>query len=166
MCFVWISEQPAIISLYSMDYLVFIIERERVYCAVRTEALCIVRLIFLRIVCGFVLWQMAGTILKMRSFCRFLRSCVSKRYCDVICASWCINETILNIKWSKKSMPSNWVTNQVTNFMQQSPSLEVSQEIPRIFRNLKVHYRIHKSPPPLYVLSQSNRIHASPSHFC
>jgi DNA-directed RNA polymerase subunit RPC12/RpoP len=36
MCFVWISEQTAIISLYSINWLVFIAETECVYCAVRT----------------------------------------------------------------------------------------------------------------------------------
>ena len=34
MCFVWIWEQTAIISLYSIDWLVFITETECVYCAV------------------------------------------------------------------------------------------------------------------------------------
>ena len=38
MCFVWISEQTAIISLYNINWLVFITETESVYCAVRTEA--------------------------------------------------------------------------------------------------------------------------------
>jgi hypothetical protein len=37
MCFVWISEQTAIISLYSVNWLVFVTETECVYCAVRTE---------------------------------------------------------------------------------------------------------------------------------
>ena len=36
MCFVWISEQTAIISLYSIHWLVFITETECVYCAVRS----------------------------------------------------------------------------------------------------------------------------------
>ena len=36
MCFVWIWEQTAIISLYSTNWLVFVIETECVYCAVRT----------------------------------------------------------------------------------------------------------------------------------
>ena len=35
MCFVWIWEQTAIISLYSINWLVFITETECVYCAVR-----------------------------------------------------------------------------------------------------------------------------------
>jgi hypothetical protein len=39
MCFVWIWEQTAIISLYSIDCLVFITEKECVYCAVRTKVL-------------------------------------------------------------------------------------------------------------------------------
>jgi hypothetical protein len=36
MCFVWIWEQRAIISLYSINWLVFITETECVYCAVRS----------------------------------------------------------------------------------------------------------------------------------
>ena len=36
MCFVWIWEQTAIISLYSINLSVFITEAECVYCAVRT----------------------------------------------------------------------------------------------------------------------------------
>ena len=39
MCFVWIWEQTAIISLYSTDWLVFITETQCVYCAVRTGSL-------------------------------------------------------------------------------------------------------------------------------
>jgi hypothetical protein len=37
MCFVWISEQTAIISLYNINWLVCITETVCVYCAVRTE---------------------------------------------------------------------------------------------------------------------------------
>jgi hypothetical protein len=41
MCFVWISEPTAIISLYSINWLVFITESGCVYCAVRTGYLYI-----------------------------------------------------------------------------------------------------------------------------
>jgi len=41
-CFVWIWEQTAIISLYSINWLVCITETECVYCAVRTGSLYII----------------------------------------------------------------------------------------------------------------------------
>ena len=53
--------------------------------------------------------------------------------------------------------------------MVQSPSSEanwfaVSQEITRISRNPKFHYRTHKRPPPLSILGQPNPVHTPTSH--
>ena len=53
--------------------------------------------------------------------------------------------------------------------MVQSPSwaanwFTASQEIPRISRNRKVHYRTHKRPPPVSILGQPNPVHIPTSH--
>ena len=65
-----------------------------------------------------------------------------------------------------------WLLNKdylLTYSMVQSSSWEAnwfaaSQEIPRISRNPKVHYRTHKRPPSFSTLGQPNPVHIPTSH--
>ena len=84
--------------------------------------------------------------------------------------------------WNSGSLPKTWVENNFLSFrglhvlflivysMQHSPSrvanqFSASQEIPRILWNPKFHYRIHKCPPPVPILSQLDPVHTPTSHF-
>ena len=57
MCFVWIWEQTAIISLYSINWLVCITETKCVYCAVRTRSLYIIQ-----VMCFVWIWEQTAII--------------------------------------------------------------------------------------------------------
>ena len=65
MCFVWISKQTAIISLYNINWLVCITETECVYCAVRTGNSNTIQVNFILWRCNFVFNSCAGKLTEL-----------------------------------------------------------------------------------------------------
>ena len=61
---------------------------------------------------------------------------------------------LLTYSLTHSTVQSPWAANWFT----------ASQEIPRISRNPKVHYRTHKLPPPVSILGQPNLVHIPTPH--
>ena len=84
-------------------------------------------------------------------------------------AVWCRRNTFRAVVRILTYLLTYFLTYLLTYSMVQSPSwaancFAASQEIPRISRNPKVHYRTHKHTPPVPILGQSNPVHIPTSH--
>ena len=91
-------------------------------------------------------------------------------YCNWVSTRW--QRSVVLYKNRKETViyqrRNNTLTYLLTYSMVQSPSWEAnwfatSQEIPRISRNPKVHYRTHKRPP-ISIQGQPNPVHIPTSH--
>ena len=81
---------------------------------------------------------------------------------DTLCYGWG--------RYPPPSLENILLTYLLVYSMEQIPSWEAnqfaaSQEIPHILWNLKVHYHIHKCPPPVLILSQPDPVHTPTTHF-
>jgi len=87
MCFVWISEQIAIVSLYNINWLVFITEIQSVYCSVRTGYLCVIPFVFFmsKISMLWWFWQQTKKCKYLAHRCWFQPSRISSLYIAFYC---------------------------------------------------------------------------------
>jgi len=78
---------------------------------------------------------------------------------------------VVGLRGTSPPIHVKYITSLTTiNSKEQNPSWEAnsnsdSQEIPDVLRNPKVHYRVHKSLPPVPTLSHTHPIHIFPSSF-
>ena len=66
---------------------------------------------------------------------------------------------------SFKLLRLQYLLTQWSRLLEKLTGFAAKQEIPRILGNPKVHYRTHKRPPPVTILSQPHPVLTTPSDF-
>ena len=70
-----------------------------------------------------------------------------------------------NIFFDSTTRPTYLLTPLSRVLLEKLTGFAANQGIPRILWNPKVHYRTHKRPPPVPILSQLHPVPTTPSHF-
>jgi len=80
--------------------------------------------------------------------------------CNLVSTARCSCLVGLNL-----SLLSYLLTYSMESFLRWANRFSATQEIFLVLWNPKVHYHIHKCPPPVPILSQLNPVHTPTSHF-
>jgi len=90
----WISEQTAIISLYNINWLVFITETECVYCAVRAGSLYIIQV--------NLVFKKLKLLLKLSTLRLDPQSSTRTDASLELCACTCMRDQLLGVLYGEK----------------------------------------------------------------